>query len=140
MTLKDIECQKEILLSESKYLTTFVKVVDMESRAATNKSGKEINLKVLTGYSEGRLIEVTIWNMPVESNLLNQWVLLDGFRLKKLTEKHFVLTSTVYSKMPLCDWDIQDEYQPEKHSEYENLSNVYENSTLEKLASMELTS
>lgn len=90
------------------------------------KDGKDIKFQVFKGYSSGCLVDVTIWNGEIDTDkILNKWVMFEGMRIKKMTEDKFVLASTVFTKIVLCEWKIEDEFNAEIVSSYYNLSEIY---------------
>jgi hypothetical protein len=56
----------------------------------------------MKGYASKMLVDVTIWNQDVDMDLVGKWVELNGYRLKFLTQDHFILVSNVYSKIIPC--------------------------------------
>lgn len=82
---------------------------------------------------------MTIWNEDINTNnILDKWVLFEGMRTKKMTEDKFVLVSTAFTKLSICEWGIDDEFRPELLSSYHSLSEIYQKRKLIELRHMEI--
>ena len=71
-------------------------------------------------------------------HILDQWVLFEGVRTKKMTEDKFVLVSTVFTRVSIYEWEINDWFNPEMVSTYHNLSEIYQRRSLIELQHMEI--
>lgn len=54
---------------------------------------------MVKAFSEDLLVDLTVWNKDLPADLVGKAVIVEGVRVKLLTQTSMVLVSTVYTKV-----------------------------------------
>lgn len=112
------------------YVTTILQIMEICQPEKKLKDGNELTLTIVKGFADGCLIDLTIWNRDIPSDLLGKPVILEGMRVKLLTNSAMVLVSTVYTKLHEIDGEVENKYDPKEN--YKMLSQVYNVRTIKE--------
>lgn len=79
---------------------------------------------MVKAFADEWLIDLTVWNRELPADLVGKWVIVEGVRVKLLTQNSMVLVSTVYTKIHEVEGEVeQPRYDPNRN--YRCLSQVY---------------